>query len=179
MKNSLKKLIIAAFCVALGIVLPFLTGQIQSIGYMLLPMHLPILLCGFLCGWEYGLLAGLMTPIIRSLLFTMPPMFPTAVSMALELAVYGLVTGLLYRKLKDRGPAGIYISLVAAMVCGRIVMGIANMILLGVNGSGYSMQMFLAGAFTTAVPGIILQLILIPILVTALRRAGALSYLEE
>ena len=53
-KQRIYDLILAALCMALGIVLPFFTGQIPQIGGMLLPMHLPVLLCGLLCGWQYG-----------------------------------------------------------------------------------------------------------------------------
>lgn len=160
--------------VALGIVLPFLTGQIQSIGNKLLPMHLPVLICGFVCGAPYGLAVGVIVPLLRSVLFGMPLMFPVAVSMAFELGVYGFVTGFLYKKLpKNNGM--VYVSLLGAMLLGRIVAGAVNVILYGVQGSGYSMQMFMAGMFFNAVPGIILQLILIPIIIMALRKAKVLS----
>ena len=87
---------------ALALVLPFLTGQIPEIGSMLCPMHLPALLCGFMCGWPWGLAVGLISPLLRSVIFGMPPMFPTAVSMAFEMAAYGAVSGLLYRLLPKK-----------------------------------------------------------------------------
>ena len=98
--NSLqvRRLTYAALCLALAIVLPFLTGQIPEIGSALCPMHIPVLLCGFLCGWPWGLAVGFVAPLLRSVLFGMPPMFPGAVAMAFELAVYGGVSGFLYRK---------------------------------------------------------------------------------
>ena len=96
------KMVWSGVFVALGIVLPFLTGQIQGIGKMLLPMHIPVLLCGFVCGAPYGLAVGLIVPLLRSVLFGMPVLFPTAVSMAFELAVYGCVTGILYRRLPKK-----------------------------------------------------------------------------
>lgn len=168
------KIVWSGVFIALGIVLPFLTGQIQSIGNKLLPMHLPILICGFVCGAPYGLAAGLIVPLLRSILFGMPPMFPTAVSMALELAVYGFVTGLLYKKL-PKNNAMIYAALIGAMLIGRVAAGAVNVVLYGVQGSGYSMQMFMAGMFMNAVPGIILQLVLIPVIIMMLRKAKVME----
>lgn len=168
------KIVWSGVFIALGIVLPFLTGQIQSIGNKLLPMHLPILICGFVCGAPYGLAAGLIVPLLRSILFGMPPMFPTAVSMALELAVYGFVTGLLYKKL-PKNNAMIYVALIGAMLIGRVAAGAVNVVLYGVQGSGYSMQMFMAGMFMNAVPGMILQLVLIPVIIMMLRKAKVME----
>lgn len=172
-----KKLIISAFFMALGIVLPFLTGQIQQIGNMLLPMHIPILLCGFICGWQCGLAVGLITPILRSFLFGMPMLMPTAAAMSVELSVYGLVTGILYKKLPKKAPY-LYVSLLCAMVAGRIVWGIVCIPLYGMAGNAFSAQLFLAGALLNAIPGIILQIVLIPIIMMALVRAGALRDIE-
>ncbi len=168
-----KKLVISALFMALGIVLPFLTGQIQQIGNMLLPMHIPVLLCGFLCGWQYGLAVGFITPLLRSTLFGMPPLMPTAAAMAVELAVYGLVTGLLYGKLPKKTPY-LYVSLLGAMIAGRIAWGIVSIPLYGMAGKGFSAQIFLSGALLNAIPGIVLQIVLIPVIMMALTRAGFL-----
>jgi len=73
-KADTLRLTLAALFVALGLVLPFLTGQIPEIGSMLLPMHLPALLCGFVCGWPCGLAVGFVMPLLRSLIFGMPPL---------------------------------------------------------------------------------------------------------
>ncbi len=158
----------SAMCLALCLVLPFLTGQIPQIGSALCPMHLPVLLCGFLCGPWWALLVGATAPLLRHLLFSMPPLL-TAIAMSFELAAYGAVSGLLYRKLPKNG-AGIYISLITAMVIGRILWGIVRVAMTGVSGEAFTWAMFLAGAFTTAIPGIVLQLLLIPALVVAFRR---------
>lgn len=167
--HSVRKLAYAALCLALALVLPFLTGQIPEIGNMLCPMHIPALLCGYLCGWTWGLAVGGIAPILRSLLFARPPMF-SAIGMAFELAVYGAAAGLLYRKLpKTNG--SIYAALVIAMIAGRLVWGAAQMVLMGLQDSVFTMEAFLAGAVTTAVPGIILQLVLIPVVVMALEKA--------
>ena len=168
---QVRKLTYAALFLALAMVLPFLTGQIPEIGKSLCPMHIPALLCGFLCGWPWGLAVGFIAPLLRSVVFGMPAMFPGAVAMAFELAVYGGMAGLLYRLL-PRKPWGIYAALILSMIAGRIVWGIVRLILAGLSGTQFTWALFLAGAITTAIPGIILQLVLIPVLVMALERTG-------
>ena len=163
----------AAMCLALCLLLPFLTGQIPQIGSALCPMHLPVLLAGFLCGPWWALLVGLTAPLLRNLLFSMPPLL-TAIAMSFELGAYGAVSGLLYRKM-PKNLAGIYFSLITAMIIGRVIWGIVRVSMTGVAGEAFTWAMFLAGAFTTAIPGIILQLILIPVLVCTLRKA---NYIE-
>lgn len=168
-KKSVARLVIAAMCLALCLVLPFLTGQIREIGSMLCPMHLPVLLCGFLCGWPWGLAVGAVAPLLRSALFGMPPLFPIAVSMAAELAVYGLVTGLLSARLPKK-LGWTYVSLIAAMLLGRVAWGLVRLLLAGLSGGAFTWAMFLSGALTTAIPGIIVQLILVPAIVTAVQK---------
>ena len=118
-KTSLRNLLITAVLMAVGFVLPFLTGQIPSVGNMLSPLHLPVLICGLCCGWQWGLLLGAVLPVARSFVFGMPPMLPTALAMAFEMAAYGTLTGVLYGALlkmrgKNHAPA-LYGALVAAM----------------------------------------------------------------
>lgn len=170
MHVHLKKLSLAAMLLALGILLPFVTGQIPAVGSMLLPMHLPVLLCGLVCGWQYGLAVGFILPILRSFLFSMPPMFPTAVSMAFELATYGFVLGLLYARSKWHCIVSLYRCLFISMLAGRAAWGVVQMLLLGVGEDGFTFMMFLSGAFLNAIPGILLQLILIPLIMVALRK---------
>ena len=153
---------------ALGIVLPFVTGQIPQIGSMLLPMHIPVLLCGFICGWKYGLVVGAVVPLLRSMMFGMPPMM-TAIAMAFELAVYGCVTGFLYKKLPGK-KVKLYISLISAMILGRIVWGMVSLVIYGVTNAVFTWQIFIGGALLNAIPGIILQLIVVPILVMAIEK---------
>lgn len=169
----MKKMIQASFFVALGLILPFLTGQIPEIGSALLPMHIPILICGYICGWKYGLLAGFITPLLRSMIFSMPPM-TTAICMAFELASYGAVCGILYRKL-PKSRLQIYISLLVSMVIGRLVWGLASIIVYGLSGTVFSWQLFLSGALLSAIPGIILQIVLIPLIIMALEKSGAMT----
>ncbi|MCX7657159.1 MAG: ECF transporter S component, partial [Oscillospiraceae bacterium] len=161
MKFSTKKLTLSAAFLGLGLVLPFLTGQVPQVGSMLLPMHIPVLLCGIICGWEYGLAVGAILPLLRSVIFGMPPIYPTALAMTFELAAYGAVIGFSYKKF-FKGTAGVYLSLLTAMVSGRIVWGIAQAVLLGVGGKAFTISAFFAGAVLNAVPGIILQLLLVP-----------------
>ena len=171
--NSLqiRRMVFAALCLALALVLPFLTGQIPQVGSALCPMHIPVLLCGFLCGWPWGLAVGFIAPLLRSVVFGMPPMIPTALAMAFELATYGAVAGFLYRKFPKQLP-WIYVSLPIAMIAGRVVWGVARLILAGIQGNGFTFAMFISGAITTAIPGIIVQLILIPVIVNALKETG-------
>ena len=166
-----RKLVYAALYLAIAMVLPFITGQIPEIGAMLSPMHIPAVLCGFMCGWPWGLAVGFIAPLLRSFLFGMPALMPTAVAMAFELAVYGAAAGLLYRLL-PRKKWSVYAALVIAMILGRLVWGAARLVLAGLSGSSFTWALFLAGAFTNAIPGIIMHLILIPVLVIAMDRAG-------
>ena len=163
MKNKeLKALIFSAMFLAIGIVLPLLTGQIKEIGDSLLPMHLPVMLCGLICGWKYGLSVGLLLPFIRSFIFSMPPLYPNAVWMSLELGTYGLVIALVYKLFRKKNILAIYISLVSSMLAGRVVWGIAKSILLGIAGKAFAFEAFLIGGFVDAFLGIIIQLILVP-----------------
>lgn len=173
-KNHVFKLVLSAMFLALGIVLPQIVKAIpiQNVGSVLLPMHIPVLLCGFVCGCQYGFIVGALTPILCSTFFSMPPLFPTAVSMAFELATYGFVAGILYvllNKSVRNKLLSIYITLIASMIAGRIVMGIVNTILLAKGKYGF--DAFIAGAFVTALPGIIIQLIVIPVILVAFRKA--------
>lgn len=176
MKNeNVRNVVNAALCLALCMVLPFLTGQIPQIGSALSPMHIPVLICGFICGWPYGLVIGFIAPLLRFMLFGMPPVFPTGIAMAFELAAYGTATGILYKKL-PKTVSGIYISLIGSMLTGRIVWGIAMTVIAGVSQARFSFQAFLAGAFLNAVPGIICHLILVPIIIIALQKAHIIGY---
>ena len=176
MSNKTKQLVISALLLAAGLVLPFLTGSIPNFGRMLLPMHLPVLLCGFVCGWKWGLLVGFVTPLLRSVLFGMPPMVPTALAMAFELAAYGAVAGFLYNRSKWQCIIALYRSLIIAMLAGRLVWGCVQALLLGLSGSAFTLAAFFAGAFTNAVPGIILQLVFIPAVMVALDRTGLVRF---
>ena len=166
--KRIRKIVLAGLMMALGIVLPFVTGQIPQIGSMLLPMHIPVLLCGFICGWKFGLTVGVVVPILRSIMFGMPPMM-TAIAMAFELAVYGVVTGVLYKKLPGK-KIKVYVSLIGAMIAGRIVWGIVSFAIYSMTNVSFTWQIFIGGALLNAIPGIILQLIIVPTLVLAIEK---------
>lgn len=168
-RKTLLRLCISACLLALALVLPFATGQIPAIGKMLCPMHLPVLICGFVCGPVYAGVIGAIAPILRSVLFTVPKIFPDAPGMCVELMFYGIVSGLLYKFLPKKKPF-IYLSLVSAMLVGRVAWGITRLIFLGVWGSPFGWAAFFSGAFAKAFPGIIVQIIFVPILVMTIER---------
>lgn len=167
--SKIQKMVTSALCLALALVLPLLTGQIPEIGSALCPMHIPVMLCGFLCSWPWGMAVGFIAPLLRGILFGMPPIFPTGISMAFELASYGLISGLVYSRLPKK-LSSIYAALISAMIGGRLVWGAVRYLLAGLTGSTFPLSVFFAGAITTALPGIVVQLILIPALVMALNR---------
>ena len=171
-KNNVKDLILTASFIALGLVLPMAFHYFGGTGPVFLPMHIPVLLCGFVCGWKYGLICGIVTPLLSSVITGMPSIFPIGATMVCELAVYGLICGLLYRSLKKN----VYLSLIIAMLVGRAMSGVANMIFFGIAGKAYSLSIFLTGAFVTAIPGIIIQIIIIPIIIIALKKIGQLKF---
>ena len=166
--NQIRKIVLAGLMIALAIILPFATGQIPQIGSMLLPMHIPVLLCGFICGWKYGLAVGFIVPLLRSMMFGMPPMM-TAIAMAFELAAYGVITGLLYKVLPGK-KVKVYISLIVAMIVGRIVWGLVSLVIYGITNVVFTWQIFIGGALLNAIPGIILQLIVVPALVLVIEK---------
>lgn len=175
-RQALKNLSLAAMFLAIGLVLPFFTGQIPQVGSMLLPMHIPVLLCGLICGWKYGLMVGFVLPLLRSMLFGMPPPFPTAAAMAFELAAYGLISGFLYNRSKWKCIIALYRCLIAAMIGGRLVWGAVMVIFMGLSGSSFTWALFLAGALFNAIPGIILQLVFIPAMMVALDKTGLVRF---
>ena len=176
---KLKNTILSAMFISIGLLLPFLTGQIQIIGNMLLPMHIPVLLCGLICGPLYGCLVGLILPIFRSFIFEMPPLYPQATAMAFELATYGLVIGLLYRHFPKQNIKFLYLSMIISMISGRIVWGIAEIILLSFTNTPFTLYAFISGALLTAIPGIILQLIIIPVIMITLQKSKLISFTKR
>ena len=186
--TSVRRLTLGAALLALGLVLPFITGQIQAISRWISPMHIPALICGLTCGPVMGLIVGFITPLLRGLLFGMPPIPNIALPMAFELAGYGLVAGLCYpallRAMKNKNhlPA-LLIALVIAMVAGRVIGGSAKALLLalGVIGanSPFTIAAFLTSYFVETAPGAAIHIILIPAVVLALERAHLSPLAEE
>lgn len=169
--TQLRKLTYSALYMAIALILPFVTGQIPEIGAMLCPMHIPALLCGFMCGWPWGVAVGFISPLLRSVMFGMPAMFPAAIAMAFELAVYGGMAGLLYSRLPHKKWM-IYAALLISMIAGRVVWGAVQALLAGLSGNSFTWTLFLTGAVINAIPGIIMQLALIPVLVVTMDKAG-------
>ena len=172
-KNQTKQLVLTAMCIALGVVLPYAFHSIPNSGSILLPMHIPVLLCGLLLGWPYGLASGILTPLLSSFITGMPPMAYLP-SMLCELAVYGLMSGLLSQFIHTKKRViGIYIQLIVAMLMGRIVYGLLNAFIF--SAGKFTFNAFILGAFVTALPGIIIQLILIPAIILILEKARVIE----
>ncbi len=173
-KNNIMKITFGGIFLAIALVLPFITAQIPEIGKALCPMHIPVLLCGYVCGGAWGLAVGAIAPLMRSFMFGMPKIFPDAVSMTFELAAYGLLAGILFRALPKK-TVNIYVSLVISMIGGRLVWGTAKWILSKVAGFEFTLKLFLGGALLNAIPGIIAQIVLVPVLVIVFKRTGLIS----
>jgi hypothetical protein len=168
-KSSIFNLVLSGFFIAMGVILPMLFHSFGLLGGVFLPMHIPVLLCGFICGWKYGLPVGIIIPFLSSFVTGMPPLFPVAIAMSLELGAYGLVSGLLKKRFNS------IITLIIAMLVGRVVMGVSFVLLLGFVQKAYSINAFIEGAFVIALPGIILQLILIPLIFEVLKKSKILN----
>ena len=175
-RNYIRKTVLCAMFLAIGIVLPFFTGQIPQVGSMLLPMHIPVILCGLICGGKSGATVGFIMPLMRSLIFTMPPMFPTAIAMAFELAAYGFIVGFMYENARWHCIKSLYRCMFAAMIGGRAVWGLAMAALIGFGDNGITFTMFVTRAFINAIPGIILQLVFIPSLMLALDKTHLVPF---
>lgn len=173
MKIQTKKICIAGLCLAMCMLLPFLTGQIPKIGNALSPMHIPVLICGLLCGPVLGAIIGFTAPLIRFLIFGMPPIFPIGIAMAFELMAYGMISGIIYSNLTKK-TSNIYVALISAMIIGRIVWGITRFIMAIAFGVEFSFQIFMSGAFITAIPGIIIHILIIPPIVIACQKADSI-----
>lgn len=179
MNKNILKLVLSAMFLAIALLLPFLTGQIPQVGKMLLPMHIPVILCGFICGWEHGTVVGYTAPLFRGLIFSNPIFFPTGIIMAFELAAYGAFAGLIYNKIKCPKIPRIYLSLLSSMVLGRLVKCVVQFVVLGFTDEGFVFSAFIAGAFVNAVPGIIVQLVLIPIVMFTLEKTRLIPIKER
>lgn len=167
-------LVVTGMCIALGVVLPMAFHSIPNAGSIFLPMHIPVLICGLLCGWQYGLICGILAPALSSILTGMPPMGYLP-KMLCELAVYGLIAGVCINHIlvKGRQIVNLYLSLIIAMICGRVISGVLNAFLF--SAGSYTMKAFIAGSFITCIPGIVIQLVVIPILVYAVQKSGVIT----
>ncbi len=165
--SPVKRTVLAALMVAMCVVLPVAFHSVPDGGSVFLPMHIPVLVCGMICGWPYGFLCGLLGPLLSSLLTGMPPMAYLP-AMMVECGVYGLVTGLMLRYVRTgKQNVDLYLALVVAMVAGRVVSGIAKALIFS---PGITMQYWITASFVTALPGIVIQLVAIPLLVNMLMK---------
>ena len=168
-----KKIVFTAVCAALCVVLPMAFHAIQNAGTIFLPMHIPVLLCGLMCGWPFGFICGILGPMLSSLLTGMPPaaMLP---SMIIECAAYGCVTGLMMKYVHTKNPvADLYVSMITAMVLGRVLAGLAKSLILSPGTAPFA---WVTTTLVAGIPGIVIQLILIPLVVMSLTRAKLLPH---
>ena len=167
--SNVKKSIITAVCIALCYVIPLMFHGIQNAGNIFCPMHIPVFICGLICGWQYGLLCGIAGPALSSALSGMPPV-AILPSMMVELAAYGTASGLMMKLVRTKSTyADLYISLIVAIVCGRVRAGLAKALIFA-RGS-YSMSAWIAGSVVTSWPGTVIQLVFIPTIVFALMKS--------
>jgi len=167
--SNIKKMVLSALFIALGVALPLAFHYVPDAGRIFLPMHIPVLLCGIICGFPYGLACGAIAPLLSSFLTGMPPaaILP---GMLCELAVYGSVSSLLMYLVRSKSLyIKVYISLIGAMLSGRIVLGTLNALIFNVG--QYSTQMWLTASFVTALPGIVIQILIIPAVIIILQKA--------
>lgn len=165
--SYVKKLVFTAACAALCLVLPMAFHTVPNAGSIFLPMHIPVLLCGLICGWPYGLVCGLIGPAISSLT-GMPPL-AVLPSMMVECAAYGAVTGLMMKFVRTKHPTvDLYISMVTAMVLGRVIAGLVKALILAPGTPAFA---WVTTSLVTGIPGIAIQLIVMPAIVFALTKA--------
>ena len=166
--SPVKKLVFTAVSAALCLVLPMAFHAIPNAGQVFLPMHIPVLLCGLICGWPYGGVCGLVGPLLSSLITSMPPMAMLP-SMMVECCVYGLVSGLLMKYVRTKfAVADLYISLISAMLAGRLVAGLANAWIFTTGAAPFA---WVTTSLVTGIPGIVIQLVLMPTVMFALTKA--------
>ncbi len=170
-----KKLALSGLFIAIGIVLPIAFHAVEGGGSIFLPMHIPVLMAGFFLDWPFALAVGALTPLLSSLLTGMPPLFPVLPFMMPELMVYGTVVSLIYRNLNKN----VYASLIISMICGRIMAGIFVWILATFFMAKLpSPIVFIQGAIIKGLPGIIIQLVIIPAIVLAMKKFNRSSELQ-
>lgn len=166
--HNQKQLVYSSIFLALSVVLPTIIGKLPQIGRALCPMHFPVLICGFICGPTYASVVGAIAPVINFLL-TGKPSGPTLIAMTFELMAYGTTTGILSKFFPSK-TLYVYISLVTAMIIGRILSGIVNVLIYGLLGKNYTWEVFVAMTFVSSIPGIVLQLLIVPPIINRLAK---------
>ncbi len=163
--TSTKKLTFAGLFLALAVLIPMIFHLTGIGGQIFLPMHIPVILCGFICGKKYGLLVGAVAPLINTFILGMPVLYPIGIAMVFELAAYGYFAGWLFEKSKRVMPA-----LIGAMVFGRIVRIVVTFLITVPFGATFIFKSILVAVFVTAIWGIIIQIVLIPLVMSAYSR---------
>ena len=153
--SQVKRIVIAAVCAALCIVLPMAFHSIPNAGATWLPMHIPVMISGLVAGPVAGAITGVLGPVLSSLLTGMPAA-PMVAPMTCELLTYGLVA--------------LYVSLIGAMLAGRVVNGVLRALIF--SPGAYTLEAWLAASFITSLVGIVLQLAVVVPIVVSLERAG-------
>lgn len=171
-KTTAYKLVLAGLMTAIGVMLPSIFHTFGGAGNVFLPMHIPVLLCGLICGYRLGGLCGLLVPLLSCLITTMPPIYPTGITMMCELAAYAVIAGLLMKK------TNVYVALIVSMIGGRIVLALSQLVIMGFGGKAFAISAFLTSAFVTALPGIIIQIVFVPLLVIAARKLAKKGAVE-
>ena len=164
-KLTSKDITLTALFITLGITLPIVFHQVALSGRIFSPMHIPVFLAGIFAGPASGLIVGLVCPLLSFLLTGMPPPYAVPL-MSLELPVYGVSVGLLIRIVKLP-----VLSLMLAMILGRLAFALGLFIFGMFLSLPYGPEAFIKVSVITGLPGIALQLILIPLLVETVRLA--------
>ncbi|MCL2592252.1 MAG: ECF transporter S component [Defluviitaleaceae bacterium] len=174
MKTNVRKMVTSALLISIAVILSQVFHfYAPGSGRIFLPLHIPVLIAGLLCGAKYGLIVGILTPLTSHLITQMPPA-GSLIQMTLELATYGMISGLVIHFVKTKSQiVNIYIALFIAMITGRVVFGVLNALIFQLG--EYSLSIWLASAFITSLPGIIIQVILIPAIIFTLNKLNFLS----
>lgn len=174
--NIAKTVAVSAAVCALAAVIPQLFHLIggKPVGNIFLPMHLPVILGGFLLNPTAALVCGVLSPLFSFFVSGMPQ-FPRLIFMMFELGAYGLITSLCTHKFR----LPVFITLPLSWIGGRAVflitaafaLHVLNLEIQGIPSAWAAVWT----AVTTGFPGIILQAVLVPILVAALKKARLIS----
>ena len=166
-QEKTRELVLAALILALGIIIPAIFHYTGINGRVFLPMHLPVLVGGLVLSPGYALMLGIFTPLINSVLTGMPPIFPVAITMAIELGIYGLMASVLRRHFN----LPTLVSLIITIFIGRVLAGLANYVFAIIfNLDVVSPLTWVAGTIATGIPGIIAQIVIVPFVVSAIDR---------
>ncbi len=173
--NNIRSYILTVAFVMLAISVPWVFHQFHLAGPTFLPMHIFVLIAGLLFGWRTGLVVGLLTPLVSHFISGMP-VLNVLPQIVIELSAYGFIAGMLRQKYNLRT----IWSLLVAIVGGRIALLLAILVIYLVTGQTYSPLGIEANPFAAfwsvikqGWPGILLQLISMPIIVWLVEKLAA------